>query len=99
MSTKPPPGISVRRDGENVAIEDYDVEYGKPVLTRISLMDAATAIRIGRVLVHLGSEIYLEQAARSLNAPNAISIKHQDVASLKALEFAPRSDPYPEDRK
>ena len=82
------PGISVRRDGENIAIEDYDVEFGKPVLTRISLVDAATAIRIGRVLVQLGLSIERKQSGEFLR-----------VYPTKTLEFAPSTDPYPEDRE
>lgn len=61
---QPAPGISVRRDGNHVCIEDYDVEHGKAVLTRISLMDGATAVRIGHALVRLGTEASREGTAR-----------------------------------
>jgi hypothetical protein len=56
MHTTPAPGISVRREGSHVCIEDYDVENGRAVLMRVSLLDAETAVRIGHALVRLGTE-------------------------------------------
>jgi len=62
MRNQPEPGISVSRDGAYVDVEDYDIENGKAVLTRVSRLDGPTAVRIGNALVRLGIEASREGA-------------------------------------